>query len=365
MLFYGKIYIIKSVNKKGGDNMPELKKFNNLMDVLKRRQQANVSKRELEKVPFKKFDKFIPSGHLGKSPKEWLRCGGSYLVDMFHTLKETENSYVTCIDDLIHDKTFNINDFISLYLSVIYKKYLGCRPIIKAQNELVGSRLANLFKIPTSYVAPIKQNPSNVIVVDFLSGNQQLDDFGELCLVPSAYFLEGSNDSIIEEWLKCINKYITPRIPINASDRQKRIFDLQTDFIRLFLFKKQILADGDVAGVNIGFVHSGDYTDLHVAPLYDFESAFEKITDQCNYLEEDIEYLAKNYPEQLKIVMHDFLSKDKSKEISELFKKWCPERVGVGQIKNYINNTLLNMKRYYEKYIKFQPKVNEGEMGII
>ena len=263
------------------------------------------------KVPTVKFDKFIPQTHLGKTPKEWVMCEGWFLRSMYEDLRHhPDNYYTTCIDALAYDADFSYDDLDRTKVSCILKK-ADSGTSYDITSELISCRVANLFGVPTQYVAQIGSSIDKCICVDFLSGNQTMDNYYEFTGVnylPAFTYERG--DCPIRTWIDNLVRALKEKLAHLSSEMQNEVTErVLVGFIQQYLFKKYIIRDGDPAGVNYSFVHEKeDLSDLHISPLYDMQYAFtkDKLHSQFYGLSDDMEFLANMYGNELTQVMSRF-----------------------------------------------------------
>ena len=297
-----------------------------LNNLIRNKRQKNddfgLIKDKQSNVPTVKFDKFIPQTHLGKTPKEWVMCEGWYLRSMYEDLRQhPNNNYVTCMDNLVYDKDFGFDGLDRTKVSCILKK-ADSGTQYDITSELIASRIANLFGVKSQYVAPVGSAIDKCICVDFLSGQQQMDNYYEFTgtfYLPAFTYERG--DSPVRSWVEKLERALKDKLAHLSSDtRQEIISNVLKDFIKQYLFRKYIVRDGDPAGVNYSFVYEKeDMSDLHVSPLYDLQYAFtkDKLRSQFYGLDDDMQYLANMYGVELDQVISEFGSPsfDKVKSI--------------------------------------------------
>ena len=224
-----------------------------------------------------------------------------------------------------------------------------------ASAELCGSRVANLFGVDTNYVAPIKHNPENIIIVDFLYGEQKFDDLYDLSgSMRTEIYNTPKDDVPVRLLLNRITRAAQQKIP-EKSDKKKLIYNLQRDFIRFYLLRRYILSDRDLAGVNMSFVHSGDYSDLHMGPAFDFERCFDLIgVNITNRIDDEMEFLVNKYPEQLTEAIKTFTFDDKKDKLKAIFDKFDCTYISTIERMNFIENMLININGYYRKFTEMK-----------
>ena len=323
------------------------------IEKLLRRKKSNKSKeqlaqKEMNNLPIKSFDEFIQGNYMGVVPKSFVRCQGYYLMDMFHEIRNhPDTNYVTCMDDMIKDPDTTEDLFSRASVSCILKEFSGKDDADSASNELIGSRLADLFGVKTDYVAPIRHNPNKVLAVDFLSGDEQMETLRDMIKKVVPFYKFKDNSAPIVESLTEMTKALEVKIPDSAHKAQQ-IHKIQIDFIRMYMFKKYIIGDRDIATLNVGFIHTGDYSDLRLAPSFDYEAALDNI-HTITGIEEDMMYLCREYPEHMKVIIKDFSLNGKRDAIHSIINKFSPEHRAVNSI-NIVENMLLNIHGYYNRY---------------
>lgn len=306
----------------------------------------------MKNVPLTSFDDTdVPDG---LEVKKFARCKCSYLDEMYDDVSINDSHYITCIDPLIRDEKISKEEFDSMHISTIVKGYYGSYDISEhdlntkledASSELICSRLANLFGVKTQYVAPIKGNPYCSIIVDFLKDKEQILNFKEFTDASPSSYLKGFD---ISSWINpLVNKvfFMTPDAFFNPELARADINRLVEDFVKQYLFKKYIVHDSDLCSVNIGFVVTPDGK-YDVAPAFDFSNCFAPgvRTPQGDGLEQDIEYLSKNYPDILKNITQGFeLAFNKKDEIKGIIQRFAPEPHSVKDYYNLVENSTLNV----------------------
>lgn len=252
----------------------------------------------------------------GKVNKAFARCEGIYLTDMYLDLMSTpNNNYVTCMDECLYNQKISLEEFKKRKISIILKsskskyydvRYKSSKAERDSKAELICSRVANLYGIKTEYVAPIKNNPYGSIVVDFLSGNEQLEDFYEFTGRKPTVYAKGSS---IGTWMELLRDEILNVAPGKTFKKKySYVRPMIKDLVKQYLFKKYIIHDADFCYLNLGIVRTPDYKKLAIAPIYDFEMCLLPGMRSAvgEGLKEDIEYLVKYWPGLFKSVIDDF-----------------------------------------------------------
>ena len=153
---------------------------------------------------------------------------------------------------------------------------------------------------------------------------------------------------------------------VNAVDQVKR--ELTTRF-DLKGSNSDVILDADIAGVNMGFVHSkSDYSDLIVAPAFDYEySFFYPITDMAfSNLDQDVAYLYGYNPSVFSEVQKTFSlnllpNSKQTKEIQNIFSEY-PHTRG-SENSNMVINNLINLGSSFERVSLNAANISPAEMG--
>lgn len=338
-----------------------------LKDFFKRRENALKAKKSFNEVPLVPFDEVnLDDMYKGKCDKEFTRCLGWYLMDMVNEIKNNPSTnYVTCVDDIINDVNFNEGNFEKYGVSVVLKTPTS-KKIEFAKNELIGSRVAEIFGVKTEYVAPIKNNKNKYLAVDFLSGDQQLTTFKEFVEkehINTYTFKDG--DCCIRHWINPLIKSAYEKMPIKSGIRKMMALEpLITDCVRMYILKKYIIHDADFCSLNMSVVYSPGYRNLQIAPAYDFEQSFMPgiRSYQGHGLEEDIAYLAKNYPSILEKVMNDIIvTNEKESKLKSVFAKFEDDKEKATELFNLVNNSVISFQGYSKKYLAANPRKHRGK----
>ena len=317
-------------------------------------------RKAMKSVPLTSFDDTdVPDG---LETKKFARCKCSYLDEMYDDVSLNDSHYVTCVDPLIRDEEISKEEFDGMNISTIVKGYYGSYDISEhdlntkledASSELICSRLANLFGVKTQYVAPIKGNPYCSIIVDFLKDKEQILNFKEFTDASPSSYLKGFD---ISSWINpLVNQvfFMTPDALFNPELARENVNRVVEDFAKQYLFKKYIVHDSDLCSVNIGFVVTPDGK-YEVAPAFDFSNCFAPgvRTPQGAGLEQDIEYLSKNYPNILKNITQDFeLASNKKDEMKNIIQRFVPEPHLTKDYYGLVENSALNFVEMSKNYL--------------
>ncbi len=316
-------------------------------EFLKRRRAWKATR----EVPAHAFDEVGETN--GRINKKYVLCEGSYLEEMYHDITSNfNNGYITCIDEDFVDADFTLDEFRKKKISCIMKlsefksynrRYKESEAERATSAELICSRLANLFNVTTEYVAPIHDNPYGSILIDFLSGDEELMDFEEFTGTRPTVYAEGSN---IGKWIEPLVNTIIKKSPVKGQNLMARVVrPMVRDFVKQYMFKKYIVHDNDLCFANIGVVHNADNTLLRMSPLYDYEKCFLPgiRSSQGQGLEDDLDYLVEHWPGLLKGVINDFtLTDEKKQQMVDIVKRFEPSAVKANEFCNLIENSTIN-----------------------
>ena len=295
------------------------------------------------------FDEFQNQGSLGTAGKLFARVKGRFLGDMYQKQKKKSSYFVTCVDDLIRSSDYSKEQYNELGISAIIKEVRnGDFP--NGENDLISCNLAPLFKVKTAYTTRMPSDNRKLINVDFLQKGQQMETYTDL----TQRLINGwKND--IDVWFSRLADALYREIPNLNIETNHIKRELLKDFVRLFLFKKYIICDSDLTGGNFGFIHSGDYQDLTVAPGFDYEYSFNnkffRFTTSSHELGSDIDYLTRRYPEVIKkIIEEDFQITDKKQQqIKSIINHFEARPKKASKIYDVVIHNTALMKSYYEK----------------
>lgn len=291
------------------------------------------ARQSMKRVPVHQFDEVGDVN--GKINKSFGMVEGHYIENMYHDLtSNTDNNYVTCVDECLYDQKISLEEFKNMKISTIlkvskstqYDRRYGSSEAERSTNaEIICSRVANHYNIKTEYVAPIKNNPYGCIIVDFLSGQEQLEDYSEFTGKHPTVYAPGSS---IKYWMEPMLEEIIKRLPIkDYKTKYTYVRPMMKEMVKQIIFKKYIVHDADFCSANLGVITTGNPLDMKVAPIYDFERCLLPgiRSGQGVGLEEDIQFLVKYWPDLLKSIMEDFtltqLNKQKMKNDIYTFEK--------------------------------------------
>lgn len=252
-------------------------------------------------------DNFDNTNHSigGTTRKTFIRLDKKVLRPLFRA-KTGKNSYVTYADDLFEDCMDEKGDIPLRYISCLLKKermLFGTSDNYK--KEVWGSRLANLFNVPTVYNEIVDYNYETCLVsVDFVKPGQELGVFAET-------FQLGTIDDMSsfqawEEYIKIKIGSIFGWSKWNERGSDEHQNDTKDKFVRDFvpyyMFRNMILDDSDFKPRNVNYITEmkDGIKNVTLAPANDFEFAMTYRTTALmqKNMHENMEYLCANYPKE-------------------------------------------------------------------
>lgn len=311
------------------------------------------ARKSIKKIPIEDFDELL--GELGgKIPKKFVRCRGDYLKDMYYDIVSGNgNNYITCVDNLLHNEKISLEEFEKTRFSIMIKEpdrdaynvnYKATEAERAIMSELVCSRVANIMGVKTEYVAPIKDNPYACIIVDFLQDKESIEEFSEFTKAKPSSYLSGFD---ISNWISPLVNETFFRIPNSLTNPEcvkSTVYPMVRDFAKQYLFKKYIVHDADLCGVNIGIISTPN-GEMKMSPAYDFEQCLLPgiRTTQGQGLEQDIRYLGTIYPEILEEIACDFnLDDEKKSKIKNVIESYCSSPSAQEEYYQLIENSSFN-----------------------
>ena len=310
------------------------------------------ARRSMKNLPIHNFDEVGEVN--GKINKFFTMCEGSYLIEMYKELTSNpNNNFITCVDECLYDYNISLDDFSKTKISTILKlsnstqyenRHKSSEAERSTKSELICSRVANLYNIKTEYVAPIRNNPFGCIVIDFLRGDEKLEDFTEFTGKNPSVYLPGSS---IRRWMEPFLEGIIHRVPkLDNKTMNEIVRPMMKEMVKQYIFKKYIVHDADFCAVNFGIVSDTATNHMSVSPIYDFERCLLPgiRSGQGVGLEEDIHFLVKHWPGLLKSVLKDFtLSNEKKHEIKATISKFESDVNRAKEFYNIIDNSTYNV----------------------
>ena len=309
------------------------------------------ARQTMKRLPIHQFDEVGDTN--GKINKSFGLIEGHYIEQMYYDLlADPDNNFVTCVDECLYDQKIELEEFKKMKISSILKvskstqyekRHNSSEAERSTKAELICSRVANLYNIKTEYVAPIRNNPYGCIVVDFLSGDQQLEDFGEFTgKHPTVY----NGNSSIRKWMDPFLDEILKRAPVkDYKAKCAYVRPMMKEMVKQYIFKKYIVHDADFCSANLGIVSTPDNKYMTVSPIYDFERCLLPgiRSGQGVGLEEDLRFLVKHWPGLLKSILKDFtLSSVDKQKMKSMIKQFEPSADKAREYFNIIENSTFN-----------------------
>lgn len=301
---------------------------------------------------FSMYDEIEEAKDNGTLEKGFVRCRGKYLKELYDAMQEPNCSYETSINDLIKSTTYE--DFQSFPVPVVIKGVRhGAQDHMGA--ELVCSRLANIFGVKTAFYAPVDDGAGYIMSVDFL---KVLEPYSDSSHDIKSQKIETFNDitntrvvhsqTPIGSWLHMLDRRFAEddRFKNLSQDRKS---DIKKELIQQILFRRYILEDNDLHGDNIAFVHCGDYSDMEISPMFDFEYALGNefffggmSAMQRNDIRTfDMQILLREYPEETISILKGFeIAEEKEARIQQVISKYITDERKREYLIYHINDNL-------------------------
>lgn len=309
------------------------------------------ARQAMKNLPIHNFD--IVGKINGYIKKQAVRCEGVYLEKMYYDLMSNpNNNYITCIDELLYNDKIDWQTFKNTKISSLLKESdlkdfdirFNCSDAERSTKaELICSRLANMFNIKTEYVAPIKDNPYACIIIDFLKGNESIQDFREFTQTSPPVYSDGP---AIKVWIESLTSAIIDKVVSNKkANFSAYVIPMVTDFTKQYIFKKYVVHDSDLCSKNISIVLTPNNEKLEISPMYDYERCLCPgiRSGQAYGIEEDIQYLVENYPTILKSIIHDFtLTPSKKQYLRSVVRLFEPLTENQTELINLVENSSFN-----------------------
>lgn len=286
---------------------------------------------------FSMYDEIEEAKDNGTLEKGFVRCRGKYLKELYDAMQEPNCSYETSINDLI--KSTPYEDFQSFPVPVVIKGVRnGTQDHMGA--ELVCSRLANIFGVKTAFYAPVDDGAGYIMSVDFL---KVLENHSKNSKDIKAQTIETFNDitnsrvvhsqTPVGTWLHMLDReFLEDDRFKNLSQERKSA--IKKCLIQQILFRRYILEDNDLHGDNVAFTHCGDYSDMEVSPMFDFEYALGNefffggmSAMQRNDIRTfDMQFLLREYPEETISILKGFeITEEKEPRIQQVISKYITD----------------------------------------
>ena len=255
----------------------------------------------------------------GSLIKNFVRVDSEFIVRYFDEISKPNSSYVSYSDDLIREcynpmfrdengkKSLPLKYFSVLIKSTDKHSY-NCDG---TRHEVLGSRLANLFGIPTVYnlVFKYKDNTNYIMSLDFLKNGETLENFEQLVLdnfvgswTKHSLDMTFNEFQSLDMWCTLIEKTLYKIMDVNTPNLNKMIDDVCGDFCIQMLFRNLIVGDEDLLPHNFAFVFSEDKKSVKLSPAFDFEYcgsisfSLSFLYDLCNKY---FKFIHERYPQKL------------------------------------------------------------------
>lgn len=239
----------------------------------------------------------------GTTDKKFIRMDNKMFRPLFKA-KMKENSYVTYIDDFIKDYIDKDGNIPLKYISCLFKKQrtvMGSNDNIK--RDVMGSRLANLFGVPTVYNDIVEyEYETYLLSVDFVKTGQEVEVFADTYdKVPIDDF------STFQDWENYLNVKIGSIFAFsNGQEKGTSEHQAETkkkfvsDFVSHYIFRNLILDDSDFKPRNVNYIteiNNEGVKDIKLAPANDFEFAmtYRRKTLMKDNISKNMKYLYENY----------------------------------------------------------------------
>ena len=280
--------------------------------------------RTLKTGRYEEYSNEIDKENIGGSlKKNFIRIDSEFITNYFDEICKPNCSYQSYADDLIkecYDPLFRNaegkRELPLKYFSVLIKETEGHYVYNGELNEVIGSRISNLFQIPTVYNKKISYNGEPAIIsLDFVKKNEEIVSMLDL------YALKNPNESVdaidnefgetqtMSNWVDLIMELLYFYISPDADNRDKMIDDICGDFCVQMFFKILILCDEDFSLKNISALISTDKKSARLSPAYDFEYCrFNSYSLEIYFLKaiSYLKYMKEHYPEKLATFMDNF-----------------------------------------------------------
>lgn len=264
----------------------------------------------------------------GHSEKEFVRFyDEDSLKPFFKAVKKKGNHYVSIYNDLI------LSGYNPKYVSVMAKKidsYTG----YERQNALcdvAGSRLANIFGIPTVYNFIFTETvleddlhygyaeDTHMLSVDFAKFGEQMRTISDILHYPSASQWKELNINVsrdelftdidLHTWMQIFDNMHLMHTPIPKKLFAKsNIQKIKKDFIAMYFFRKYIIDDEDLEPRNVAIVYDENEGTMDLAPSHDYDFSFKGLSHTAykHFSEEDMKYCMQHYPAEMDAIMKSY-----------------------------------------------------------
>ena len=277
-------------------------------------------------VKFKEFSK-IEGEHDGSSPKSFVLLDDSVSKkEMISTTRTMRDSrYMTHLYDEIHNNPDTslvtyLNDAIK---NGVFPRYISClakncifdkvkRTTVddgRNASEVIGSRIAEMLRVPTVYtigIPAIDGSIGSVLSVDFLQYGETFEDVLELS--GNKAMVEAGDT--VEAWKNAIKKALKKKYPFGIDKESWEQLE-NRDLPHMLLYRKGgLFKDADCYTYNVGVVFKG--RKFKLAPSFDMECLLTSMKCSPEYYSVDkgamrdvVSYSAKHCPD----ILEDFIDR--------------------------------------------------------
>ena len=324
------------------------------------------------KVKFKEFTS-IEGEHDGSSPKSFLLLDDSlskrdipstvrtmqdsrYMAHLFdEVLNNPDTSLVTYLNDAIRNGVF------PRYVSCLAKNCIFDKTkrdtIDDGRNasEVIGSRIAEVLRVPTVYtigIPAIDGSIGSVVSVDFLKYGEQFEDILEL----SGNKISAEMGDTVEQWKKTFRKALRKKYPLGIDRECLRQLE-ERDLPQTLLFRNGgAFKDADLYSYNIGIVSSG--RKFKLAPNFDMECLLTSMKCSPEYYSVDkgamrdvVSYCAEHCPDILEDFVHRLNTNMGNGTIPSIIEGLYPNKKVTRNILDNLRTTVVSLNLEANKYL--------------
>lgn len=329
----------------------------------------------LKEDKFEEYSNEIDKDDIGGSlHKRFIRIDSKFIAKYFDEISKPNSSYQSYADDLIKEcydskyrDEYGERNLPIKYFSALVKETNGHCVYEGETNEVVCSRLCNLFRIPTVYNEKILYcNEPAVISLDMVKPNEAIFSMIEL------YGLKYPNENLnaienaygeyqtMKDWVSLIKELMEYIISPDAPNREKMIDDICGEFCVQMFFKLLVLCEEDFNLKNISALVSEDRMSARLSPAYDFEYCRFHSYSLISFFINTIDYMKfmqSHYPKKLATLMDNFTkaSHYKNGEInpSRIHKIFADNYKEDYLVEDFMKSIIENIRRIDFIYDKF------------
>ena len=323
-------------------------------------------------VKFKEFTN-IEGEHDGSSPKSFVLLDDSiskrdipstvrtmkdsrYIAHLFDEIKNNpDSSLVTYLNDAIRSGVF------PRYVSCLAKNCVFDKTkrttIDDGRNasEVIGSRVAEMLRVPTVYtigIPAIDGSIGSVLSVDFLKYGETFEDV--LTLSKDRVTAEAGDS--IEVWKSAIRKALKKKYPFGIDKESLKQLE-ERDLPQMLLFRKGgLFKDADFYPYNVGVVFNGKKFKL--APNFDMECLLTSMKCSPDYYSVDkgamrniVSYCAEHCPDILENFVGDVNRNMINGNIPSVIETLYPNNVARRHILANLRTTVVRLNMESNKYL--------------